>query len=270
MWQNLAILFPPMGKSTGQLVPVERDEKKLRMTALILTAFAIMGGIGIISAYARFAKNANREDRPSYVGELRHNLPVVRQDGQRSGLDTLQGKVWIVNSVSVTQPESCALSQSMVKAMEEKYRDNPDVAFVSMVIDPGAPETATKVLAEAAATQNASLPKWWFATTEPVILHKYLKDKFKLGTLPHQVEGKWDYDTSLVLVDRQMKLRKAVVPQQRGGAPFVTGFDFDKAAQWDAQGIKTGTERSNVEEMILLLEKTIDILLNEKVNASEP
>ena len=158
----------------------------------------------------------------------------------------------------------------MVKAMEEKYRDNPDVAFVSMVIDPGAPETATTVLSEAAAAQNASLPKWWFATTEPVILHKYLKDKFKLGTLPHQVEGKWDYDTSLVLVDRQMKLRKAVVPQQRGGAPFVTGFDFDKAAQWDAQGIKTGTERSNVEEMILLLEKTIDILLNEKVNASEP
>ena len=150
-----------MGKITGQLVPVERDEKKLRRTALILTAFAIMGGIGIISAYARFAKNANREDRPSYVGELRHNLPVVRQDGQRSGLDSLQGKVWIVNSVSVTQPESCTLSQSMVKAMEEKYRDNPDVAFVSMVIDPGAPETATKVLTEAAATQNASLPKWW-------------------------------------------------------------------------------------------------------------
>lgn len=266
----LGIFSPPMGKYTGQLVPVERDVKKLRRTALILTAFAILGGIGIISAYGRYAKNANREDRPSYVGELRHNLPVVRQDGQRSGLDSLQGKVWIVNSVSVTQPESCALSQSMVKFLEEKYRDNPDVAFVSMVIDPGAPEDAAKVLADAAAKQQATLPKWWFATTEPVVLHKYLKDKFKLGTLPHQVDGKWDYDTSLVLVDRQMKLRKAVVPQQRGGAPFVTGFDFDKAAKWDAEGIKTGTDKSNVEEMKNLLVKTIEILLNEKVNAGEP
>jgi hypothetical protein len=132
-----------------------------------------------------------------------------------------------------------------------------------MVIDPGPAEQAAEKLRAEAERQSAQLPQWWFATTEPVILHKYLKDKCKLGMLPHQKDGKWIYDSSIVLVDRNLKLRKAVVPQKRGGPPFVTGFDFAQAAGWDAKGIKTGTEKSNVEEMQALLEATIEILLQE-------
>jgi hypothetical protein len=81
--------------------------------------------------------------------------------------------------------------------------------------------------------------------------------------LPHQKDGRWVYDTSLVLVDRNMKLRKAVVPQKRGGPPFVTGFDFAQAASWDDKRLKTGTEKTNVEEMQALLEATMEILLQE-------
>jgi hypothetical protein len=156
-----------------------------------------------------------------------------------------------------------------LKTLAEKYRDNPDVAFVCMVIDPGPPENVAKILADEAVKHGATLPRWWYATTEPVILHKYLKDKFRLGSLPHQEEGKWIYDTSLVLVDRGLKIRRAVVPQQRGGPPYVTGFDFEQAAGWDAKGIKTKTPRNNVDEMKFLLEKTIDQLLNETVNAEK-
>jgi hypothetical protein len=87
--------------------------------------------------------------------------------------------------------------------------------------------------------------------------------------LPHLEEGQWKYDTSLVLVDRNLKLRKAVVPQQRGGPPFVTGFDFSQAALWDEKGIKTGTERNNVAELQYLLENTVEILLNETMRPTK-
>jgi hypothetical protein len=49
----------------------------------------------------------------------------------------------------------------------------------------------------------------------------------------------------------------------------VASVDFDQAAGWDAKGIKTGTPRNHVEEMQLLLEKTIDQLLSETVNAGK-
>lgn len=243
--------------------PASRDEKKLRRTAWVLVAIAVVGGIMIFSAYERYASNANRADRPSYVGELRHNLPVVRQDGKRVALDELRGKVWVINSISVSQPESCELAVQVMQKMAKKYASRADVALISMIIDPGPAEQAADKLRAEAERQGAQLPQWWFATTEPVILHKYLKDKCKLGMLPHQKDGKWVYDSSLVLVDRNLKLRKAVVPQKRGGPPFVTGFDFAQAAGWDAKGIKTGTDKSNVEEMQALLEATIEILLQE-------
>jgi hypothetical protein len=65
-----------------------------------------------------------------------------------------------------------------------------------------------------------------------------------------------------VLVDRNLKLRKAIVPQKRGGSSYVAPFDFDQAAKWDAKGVKTGTNQSNVDELKLLLENTIDYLMN--------
>ena len=252
------------------LEPVPRDEKKLRRTAWTLVLFAVIGGIMIFSAYERYSRNSNRADRPSYVGELRYNLPVVRQDGNRVGLESLQGKVWILNSISISQPQSCELVVKVMQELAEHYKERDDVVFLSFVIDPGAPEEAAAALKAEAERQGAALPQWWFVTTEPVILHKYLKDTCKLGMLPHQNDGNWIYDSSIVLVDKNLKLRKAVVPQQRGGPPFVTGFDFAQASGWDAKGIKTGTERNNVDEMKHLLKNTIEILVNENVQSAEP
>jgi cytochrome oxidase Cu insertion factor (SCO1/SenC/PrrC family) len=249
-----------------KLEPAPRDEKKLRRTAWILVFFAIVGGVVIFMAYERYASHANQEGRPSYVGELRYNLPVLRQDGVRVGLEELQGKVWILHSISVSQPETCALTVRVMQELARKYQDQKDVVLISMVIDPGSPEQASEQLQVAASRLGAKLPQWWMVTTEPKVLHKYLKDKCKLGMLAHQDQGKWIYDTSLVLVDRDLKLRKAVVPQRRGGPPFVTGFDFAQASSWDAKGIKTGTDRSNVREMQKLLEDTIELLRHETIN----
>jgi hypothetical protein len=58
-------------------------------------------------------------------------------------------------------------------------------------------------------------------------------------------------------------VRRAVVPQKVGGPPFIATFDFAQAAEWDLKGTKTGTDRSNVEELELLLNHTIDKLLAE-------
>ncbi len=256
-----------MGKTVEKLIPVERDEKKLRRTAWYLVVFAFIGGCVIFFAYKKYEHKSFQDDRPAYVGQLFQNLRVIRQDGQESGLDDLKGKVWIMAAISVSQPETCQRTMSVMKSLAETYKDRSDVILVCMVIDPGPAENAASLLSAESAKHGASLPKWWFATADPVTLHKYMKDKFKLNDLAHQENGKWVYDTSLTLVDRDLKVRRAVVPQQRGGPQFVTPFDFDQSAAWDEKGIKTGTERSNVDEMKFLLEKTIAHLLAEPAPA---
>jgi len=260
----------PMSKTTTTtrvkegMEPAERDPAKLRKTAFYIVLFGVISAIVVLWNYSIASGKQNTSDRPSYHGNVFFNLKFLRQDGKIGGFDDLKGKVWIIQPYSATQPETCELSTAALKRLLEKYQDNDDIAFVSLVIDPGPAEGALKLVQQAADQQSAKLPKWWFGTTEPAVLHKYLKDKCRLGTLPHFHEGKWLYDSSLIVVDRDMKLRRAVIPQQKGGRPYVTGFDFVQAAEWDQKNIKTGTDLSNQQEMQQLLEKTIERLLAEK------
>jgi hypothetical protein len=107
------------------------------------------------------------------------------------------------------------------------------------------------------------LPQWWLGGNEPDTLHKFIKNELKATMPPHEKDGQWAFDPTLVLIDKNGHLRRAVVPQQQGGPPFIATFDFDQAAKWDADGKKTGTDLSNEAQLEVLLAATIEKLLAE-------
>ncbi|MBX3741627.1 MAG: hypothetical protein KF712_11590 [Akkermansiaceae bacterium] len=251
-----------------QLEPVTPDPRKLWMTALILVVIMVVGAVAILGAYRSYNRKQATSDRPAMNSNRltpEKDLPLVRQDGGRGALLDLSGKVILIQVVSSAQPETSERTNGVMKRMAEQYAANDDVALVSLVVDPGPPEKALESLTTAATALGASLPKWWVGTNQQELLHKYVKKEFKASIFPHQEDGKWVFDTSLVLLDRNGIVRQPVVPQKRGGSPYVGPFDFDQAASWDERGIKTGTERSNAGELEALLGKTIDILLTEAV-----
>jgi hypothetical protein len=112
---------------------------------------------------------------------------------------------------------------------------------------------------------GADLPQWTVASNERPTLHKFIKNEFKANQLPYEKDGEWKFDRSLFLIDKDRHVRKAVVPQKRGGAPYVASFDFEQAYKWDVERIKTGTDHSNVEQLEVLLGDTIEILLKEEI-----
>lgn len=247
------------------LEPVPRDERKLRLTALILIGIMVLGAFIVLRAYDVWSEKQSKDDRPAFVGRLEEHkgLVVRRQDGSVADVFVLNGKVNLIHPISISDPESCKLEIDVIRRLLEHYRGNPDFSVISLVIDPGPPSTIVPTLSAAAETLGAELPQWWIASTDPVILHKFLKKEFKASILPKQTESGWDYDATMVLIDRNRHIRQAVVPQKRGGQPFVTGFDFHKAAEWDAKDVLTGTERNNVGQLEHLLIRTIDRLLAE-------
>jgi len=261
-----------MSAPFNNLEPVPRDPRKLRRTAWILVAIMIFGGIFVLKAYDRWTAEKSQDVRPAFDGGRltgEKDLPLIRQDGTKSGLIDLSGKISVIHTISVTQPETAALTTEVMQRLARHYSGNADCVLISLVLDPGPAETAKATLETAATKIGATLPQWWIATTEPAIIHKYVKKEFRANLFPHQdAEQKWVYDTSITLVDRNRHIRRAVVPQKQGGPPFVATFDFDQAAKWDAKGVKTGTDRSNVQELEALLIKTIDELLAEPVKKS--
>lgn len=253
------------------LEPVTPDPKKLWLTAGILVLVMIVGGIAVLKAYEGYTKKQSGNERPAMnTNRLtpEKDLPLIVQDGSRKALLDLSGKVIVIQVVSSGDPSLSARTNAVMRKVAGEYASNADCALVSLVVDPGAPENAKAALESVAEVLGAKLPRWWVGTNQPELLHKYLKKEFRASVFPHQKDGKWNFDTSVVVVDRNGVIRQPVVPQKQGGPPYVGPFDFDQAASWDERGVKTGTDRNNVEELQHLLLKTIGELLTESVKKS--
>ncbi len=248
------------------LEPVTPDPKKLRRTALILVAIMILGGIVILRAYEKRTQEGEKDPRPSFEGQIseQKDLTFMRQDGKVMDLMSLKGKVLAVQCLPQSQPNE--ITTAVMKRLSKKFAGNENFALVTLMLDPGKPEETKAQLEALAGGLGAELPQWTVATNEMPTLHKFVKNEFKANMLPHQQDGKWLYDASLVLVDKNRHVRRAVVPQKRGGAAYVAAFDFALAKQWDEKGIKTQKSPdalSNTEQLELLLGDTITLLLAE-------
>jgi hypothetical protein len=256
-------MIPP-----ADLEPAVRDPRKLRRTAWILVAIMIVGGWTVLYAYNTWVKRQHLDNRPARVHNIRkeRDLRVIRQDGQTHDLYSLRGKVWVIHTLALGAPDNSQLSREVVARLAERYASNPDFALVSLVIDPPPAEQLISTLRTKADELGMKLPHWWLAANDARTVHKFIKSELKASVFPHLENGRWQHDSSIVLIDRIGDVRHAVVPQQRGGMPYVATFDFEEAAKWDADGKKTGTERSNTDELELLLVKTIDQVLAEPIN----
>jgi hypothetical protein len=252
----------------ADLEPAVRDPKKLRRTAWTLVTIMLLGGWLILRAYNTWAARQALDDRPAIVHRIQkeRDLRIMRQDGKLADLFDLRGKVFVMNVFSLRDPQPAQRSMEVMKRLAEQRRGQQDFHLVSLVIDPLPAEGLAATLAGAAAAQGIELPQWWLGSNEAATLHKFIKNELKAAVYPNESDGKWNYDPSIVLIDRNGHIRRAVVPKTRDGKPVrpgVVSFDFDQAAQWDRDGLQTGTERGNEEELEILLNKTIDSLLAE-------
>jgi cytochrome oxidase Cu insertion factor (SCO1/SenC/PrrC family) len=247
------------------LEPAIRDPKKLRNTALVLVAIMLLGGWLVLKAYEKWSVSQAKDDRPAAIYRItpERDLRMLRQDGKIEDLVNLRGKVIAVNVMSLRDPQAAELSLAVMKRLAASRAATSDFNLISLVVDPEPSEKLLKTLAETATAHGMKLPQWWLGGNEPKTLHKFIKNELKANTYPNEANGKWLYDSSIVLIDKNGHIRRAVVPQKQGGPPFIATFDFEQAAAWDAKGAKTGTARSNAEELEVLLNHTIDKLLAE-------
>lgn len=251
------------------LEPVTPDPKKLRRTAFILILVMIVGGFVILKAYEKRNKEASSDDRPSFVTRIsaRKDLVFMRQDGELKDLLSLKGKVVVVQCLTSNQEDD--LTTPAMNRLAEKYRENENVALITLMLDPGESAGLKDQVSQFATKLGANLPQWTVGTNDRPTLHKFIKNEFKTNMLPYEKDGIWYYDRSLFVIDKNRHVRKAVVPQKRGGAPYVASFDFEKAQKWDDEGLTTKTDKTNLEQLEILLGQTIDVLLDEKLEVAK-
>lgn len=253
-----------MRKPAEMLEPAERDPRKLRRTALLLVVIMIASGVGVFAAYLKWAAKQAEDDRPGFIGRIdnKAEFGVVRHDSSGARISDLFGKVWVVCGVSVKQPETWQATREVLLRLNERYAGRDDFRIVCFTVDPNGEDPA--VLANAAAEMGVGLPNWWFVGAGEEYVHKFLKNKLRLGIFPHQDDGRWIYDASLIVIDRDRHIRQATLKQGNYRRQKLT-FDFEQAAKWDAEGRTAGLEKSNSETLEAILVKTLDELLAQPV-----
>ncbi|MDX1681087.1 MAG: hypothetical protein R3242_10190, partial [Akkermansiaceae bacterium] len=217
--------------------------------------------------YNKWLESKAKDDRPAIVHRMTEgrSLRVAKQDGSRGDLIDLRNKVVAIQVIHLDQAEDSVRSTAVLKRLAETYAEEDDFRIVTLVLNPGSKEELDERLSTAAAELGASLPQWWVSSTKPEVLRKFIRKELKPSLPPAQVDGRWVFDSSITLMDRNGHIRRAVVPQKAGGSPYIAAFDFDQAAQWDEEGIKTGTDLNNQEQLEVLLADTIDKLLLEEL-----
>ena len=258
-----------MQSAPPPLEPVTPDPKRLRRTAWILVAIMVIGGVLIMKAYEKWSQAKAGDSRPATVYRINKekDLRLMRQDGRICDLWDLYGKVLVIHATTLDEAAD-SLENQVLQRLAEAHAEQPDLVIVSLLLDPLPEEQLAGTLAETAQKRGWELPQRWLGSTTETILHRFVKNELKTALFPRRLEdGAWEYDRSLVLIDRDRHIRRVVVPQQRGGPPYVGGFDFEQAASWDERKVKTGTERDNVTELERLLHETVATLLAEPVPA---
>lgn len=247
------------------LEPAVRDPKKLRNTALVLVGIMLLGGWLVLKAYEGWSVGQSKDDRPAVVYRItpERDLRMLRQDGKIADVVDLRRNVIAVNVTSIRDPQAAELSMAVMKRLAATYAGTKEFNLITLVVDPLPSDKLHASLAGLAAANGMNLPQWWVGGNEPKTLHKFIKNELKANIYPNEASAKWLYDSSIVLIDKNGHIRRAVVPQKQGGPPFIATFDFEQAAAWDAKGAKTGTDRNNIQELEILLNQTIDKLLAE-------
>jgi len=248
-----------------KLEPAVRDPRKLRNTALILTAIMIASAIGILFSYFKMAERQADDDTPSFKGRLDKSevLKVWRQDQSEGDLGDLEKDVYLIAPILFNDPARWQQTRGVLERLAKRYADRKDFHIVCLSIDPE--KDSPLKLGDYAKDLGAMMPQWWLAATREESTHKFLKNVLRMQIYPHKKDdGTWDYDSSLILIDRDRHIRQATQKRGRYSRKDVT-FDFEEAATWDAQGRTEGLKKSNVETLEEILVKTIDQLLAKPV-----
>jgi cytochrome oxidase Cu insertion factor (SCO1/SenC/PrrC family) len=189
-----------------ELEPADRDPVQLRRTALILLGIMLVGGVMIMAAYLVKRQQDLQEDRPALRGRLQKNLALVNDRKETVTLGQLEGKVWLVTQVSLSQREEMQRAVDALRWLEGELPEQKDVRFVLLAVDPNrdVPEELAKFRAELGVGEQ-----WWLAGAGEGPIRGYLKKEMKMGEVRVDESGKIEFDSMVLLVDRHLHLRPA-------------------------------------------------------------
>jgi protein SCO1/2 len=127
---------------------------------------------------------------------------LVDQSGNAFSSAQLAGKIWVADFFLTSCQGACPVMARHMFALQDYYKDNDNVRFVSLSVDPDTDTAA--VLAEYAKTHEADNSRWHFLTGPIAEIHRMAGEEgFKVGVPDNPMA----HSQRFILVDARGHIR---------------------------------------------------------------
>ncbi|MCP5535072.1 MAG: SCO family protein [Akkermansiaceae bacterium] len=161
------------------------------------------------------------QDQPYYAQEadfqpqltLQKDLVLKRQDGREVRISDLKGKVWAFAQFYASCPMCAKRNAQGLKALYEKYKDNPDFVLVCITVNPES--DGVEEMLSYAEGLDANASNWWFLTGDAKQLKDYMVNEMKYQEIVKREDpeeaarlGEYEHDMSIAVYDRDLSMIK--------------------------------------------------------------
>jgi protein SCO1/2 len=131
---------------------------------------------------------------------------LVNQNGDTVSQKNLDGKIYVANFFFASCPGVCPKMTDEVKQVQDEFKKNNDVLFISHTVDPEHDSLpALKTFAE---KHGADLTKWFFVTgNRDSIYNLAIKGYLVPAAQDARAEGGFLHSQDLLLVDKEKRIR---------------------------------------------------------------
>ncbi|MES2507894.1 MAG: SCO family protein [Verrucomicrobiota bacterium] len=176
--------------------------------------FAVLGVVVFYNYLIAMQDQAKSEDknRPAILGRLERDLELTERDGRKVHLDELRGKVLVTSWVYTRCPRGCAGVIAKLKKLQEEYKDNPNVHFISFTLDPEDTPEMMQKFARGISVKDTD--PWWFVNGAKDEVRNYMTQFMKFRPVQDLPEAdrlspddKYIHDLRVALVDHKGHVR---------------------------------------------------------------
>ena len=142
---------------------------------------------------------------------LRNDLSLKHQDGRDVKISELEGKVWAFAQFYATCPMCAKRNSQGLKALYDRYKDNPDFVVVCITVDPVT--DGVEEMSSYADALGADASNWWFLTGDATALTDYMVNEMKYQAIVKRDDpdeaarlGAFEHDMAIAVFDRNLSM----------------------------------------------------------------
>ncbi len=127
------------------------------------------------------------------------------QEGETLTKSDLEGKIYVANFFFTSCPDICPTMMENLRFVYNKYKESPDIRFVSMTVDPKRDSVPT--LATYGRELGAQPKQWYLLTGMKSMLYHAAEHDYLLASVETPIESAFIHSDMAVLIDQQFRIR---------------------------------------------------------------